>query len=122
MGVAYRAADLFFFTGRLVGGAQGVIEDNDPFGPGGSFDQFLGLLVVQVANFVLVVKVFHLGLVIDEGESFTLQGHLVGDGAGIVDRHLVGFVLAFALLIGYRLSHAAVACWLFATLHEVVEG
>src|SRR5262245_66644442 len=99
MGVAYRGADLFLFTSRLVGGAQGVIEDNDPFWPGGSFDQFLGLLVVQVTNFLLVVKVFHLGLMIDKDESFAFQGQLISDGAAVVDRHFVRIVLAFALLI-----------------------
>src|SRR4030095_2313148 len=114
MGVAHRPADLLLFTRRRVGGAQGVVKNHHALGAGGLLYQFLGFLVVQGANFVLVVEVFHLGLMIDEDESFALQRQLIGDGAAVVNRHLVLLVFALFLLVGHRLSHTAVTGRFFA--------
>ena len=78
-----------------------MIENHHPLGAGGPLYQFLGFLVVQVANFVLVVEVFHLGFMIDENEAFALQGQLIGDGTAVVNRHFVPLVFALFLLGGH---------------------
>ena len=76
MDPADRIADFGGLAQCFVGGAQSVVEDDDPMGAALRHHQPLHLRVIDPADLVLVVEIGDAGVVTDKAEAVTLERKL----------------------------------------------
>ena len=70
---AHRVSDLGGGAQRVVGGAQSMIEHDDPVGAALGHNQPFHLRVVDPADFILVIKIGHPGRMMDKAKAVLLE-------------------------------------------------
>ena len=107
-------ADLLALALPVAGGAQGVIEHDDPLGAADLFNQRLAFRVVDPPDFVLIEEIADPGGAIDKAEPLALELETVGQGSAVMDLDPMGFVVAaLALVAAARLGDLG---------HELLAG
>ncbi len=89
-------ADLLRRALILAGGAQRVVEHDDPPGAADLSDQRLALRVINSADLVLVVEIGDAGAVRHEAEALALENEAVGHRPAVMDLDAMGFAVVAA--------------------------
>src|SRR5262249_44758991 len=118
---AHDLADLARLTLVVVGGAQGMVEDDDARGAALGLHQRLHLRIIDAADLVVVEEVDDLGVVANETEAMAIERERVGAAPRIVDRRAVRIWRAPRARCGWG-RRARLREQLLAVVENVVDG
>src|SRR4051812_24394057 len=88
MYAAHRLADFPALAVIIIGGAPGVIEDDDAGRAAFGLHQGFHFRIIDPAHFILIEEVAHAGLVAHETKAIAIECEVAREGTAVVDTHL----------------------------------